>query len=89
MLKVTENPNCKNDFKNIAAEHVTQFSHKLQVTDEAFYADSERNNENLFLATNQVEKVIFQTASIIKIVWELKRKKKKKKVVCNEKRLQV
>lgn len=45
MLKVTENPNCKNDFKNIAAEHVTQFSHKLQVTDEAFYADSKRNNE--------------------------------------------
>lgn len=42
MFKVTENPNYKSDFKNIAAQHVTQFSHTLQVTDEAFYAKTQK-----------------------------------------------
>lgn len=85
MLKVTENPNYKNDFKNIAAEHVTQFSHKLQVTDEAFYADSKRNNEisgNKPGREDYISNRKFYKNSV-------GIKEKKKKVVFNEKCLQV
>lgn len=77
MLKAPENPNCKNDFENVEIEYLTLFCPQLQM--KLLCSASERNNKNLiFLATNQLGKIIFQTASFIKI-GSVRTKEKKKK----------
>lgn len=80
MLKAPGNPNCENDFDNIEIEYLTLScpSYKLQMT--LLRADSKRNNENFFfffLATNQLERIIFQTANFIKMESENKREGEK------------
>lgn len=79
MLKAPENPNCKNNFENIEIEYLTLFCPQLQITDEAFYALPQKEiTKTYFLATNQLGKIISQTANFIKIE-SVRTKEKKKK----------